>query len=322
MKTTARKRDRAAKKDGYGRRLREMNDALLVSSVHQQELTEQAERATAGLRRTERKLRASNRGLEQRVSERTEALTSYQQRLRGLVKELGRAEIRERKRLAVELHDNLAQMLAVCKMKVSAIEAAAPAGSPAAREALAVKLLLGQGIEYTRTLMSDLRPEILNEYDLLAAVRWVGQRMERFGLLVRVEDDGKPKPLEEELVALIFECARELLFNVVKHAATNEATVSLRRSNGKVRVTVSDAGIGFDPGSRMEASSEQRGFGLFSISERLGMLGGRMEVASVRGHGARVTLIVAVRTPLKDDTAPASRRPRRSAVRAGRTEAR
>lgn len=300
MSTSARERDHPAATGDYERRLREMNDALLVASVHQQERTEQAERAAAALRRTEKKLRA------------------YQQRLRGLVKELGRVEIRERRRIAVELHDNLAQLLALCKMKVSAIEAAAPAGSPIARDALAVKQLLGDGIDYTRTLMSDLRPDVLNEYDLAAAVRWVGQRMGRYGLVVRVDDDGRPKPLDEELVALLFDCARELLFNVVKHAATNKATVSLCRSRAEVRVTVSDAGVGFDPTRRTEGLSEQRGFGLFSISERLGMLGGRTEVESVPGHGARISLIVPIRCQSNNGAAHSDRRPARPAGRAGR----
>lgn len=301
MSTGHSKRDRVAAKD-YERRLREMNDALLVSSVHQQELTEQAERAAAARRRMEKKLRA------------------YQQRLRGLVKELGRAELRERKRLAGELHDNLAQMLALCKMKVSAIEAAAPAGSPTSVDALTVKELLGQGIEYTRSLMSDLRPEVLNEHDLAAAIQWVWRRMEPYGLVVRVEDDGQPKPLGEELVALIFDCTRELLFNVVKHAATNQATVLLSRSNGEVRVTVNDEGVGFDPGWRMEASSEQRGFGLFSITERLDMFGGRTEVASVHGHGANVSLIVPIRSQRKAEALHSDRRPKRCAARTGRKE--
>lgn len=320
MNRRGHKHERAAERDDYDQRLREMNDALLVSSVHQQELNEQSERAAATLRRTEKKLRASNAGLERRVAERTAALTAYQQKLRGLVRELGSAEIRERKRPAVDLHDNLAQMLALCKMKVSAIEAAAPLDSPTAREALAVKQLLGQGIDYTRTLMSDLRPEILNEYDLAAAVRWVGKRMERYGLAVRVEDDGQPKPLEEDLVALIFDCARGLLFNVVKHAKTNQAMVSLCRSNGEVRVTVSDAGIGFDPDRRIEVPSEARGFGLFSIRERLEMLGGRIEVASVRGHGTHVSLIVPVVARREADAAPVWRRPTGSAARTRRRE--
>lgn len=320
MSSRARKSNPSAATDDDVPRLRQMNDALLVSSVLQQELTEQAECAASALRRSEGKLRASNERLTQRVSKRTAALTAYQQQLRGLVKELSRVEIRERKQLAVELHDNLAQMLALCKMKVSAIEAAVPPGSPIARDALAIKQLLGEGIEYTRTLMSDLRPEVLNEYDLRAAIQWVGQRMGRFGLVVRVEDDGKPKPLDEELVALVFDCTRELLFNVVKHAQTKQATVLVSRSNRQVRVTVSDRGAGFDFEQQSAGVPEPRGFGLFSISERFSLLGGRMEVASVRGHGTEISLILPVRSH-GPDHAQARRRPHQPAGKTRRAEA-
>ena len=159
MRTRARKGGKGAARDDE-RRLREMNEALLVSSVRQHELTDRAEQAAAALRLGREQLQALNETLERRVAERTEELTKYQQRLRALVKELGHAEARERKRVATDLHDNLAQLLAVCKLKVSAIEASAPPGSPTARDALAVKEFLGQGLDYTRTLMSDLRPAV------------------------------------------------------------------------------------------------------------------------------------------------------------------
>ena len=305
----------------YASKLREMNEALLVSSVRQHELTERAELAAAALRQTQKELRASNEALEQRVAERTAALTQNQQRLCALVKQLGRAEARERKRVAGELHDNLAQLLAVCKMRVSAIEAAAPPGSPTAANALAVKEFLGQGLDYTRTLMSDLRPEAFNEHDLAEAMRWVARRMGRHGLVVRVEDDGDAKPLGEELLTLVFDSVRELLFNVIKHAGTSQATVSLRRAAGEVCVTVSDAGAGFDRGRQAAAPSEQGGYGLFSITERLGLMGGRAEVRSARGRGTRVRLIVPLSSQQGQRPARDAPRPRTPASRRGRTEA-
>lgn len=106
------------------------------------------------LRESQDQLQALNQVLEQRVAGQTAALAKEKRRLRALVEELGHAEARERKRLATDLHDNLAQLLAVCKMKVSAIEAPAPAGSLTALEARAVKQFLDEGIAYTPTLTS------------------------------------------------------------------------------------------------------------------------------------------------------------------------
>ena len=238
----------------------------------------------------EEQLRSANDVLERRVGERTASLTDYQRQLRSLVGELGRTEVRERRRLASDLHDNLAQLLAVCKMRVSSIQSSARAGTRVAKEAEAVKEFLGEGIAYTRTLMADLRPEAFNEHDLAAAVEWAARRMERHGLTVRVEDDGLPKPLDEDTLGLLFQSVRELLFNVLKHAGRKDAAVRLERLDGEVRVTVSDDGGGFDA-TRASGPSEDGGFGLFSIRERLDLLGGRMEVESAAGRGTRVTLV-------------------------------
>jgi signal transduction histidine kinase len=160
-------------------------------------------------------LRTLNETLERRVIERTKAMTAYQQQLRSLVAELNRTEQRERQRVAADLHDNLAQLLAVSKMKVSALQAAAKPDSSFAREAAAVKQLLGESMDYTRALMADLRPDVLNDSDLIAAIGWIAQRMRRHGLTVVVEDDGESKPLGEEVLGLVFQSVRELLFNVV-----------------------------------------------------------------------------------------------------------
>ena len=148
----------------------------------------------------EERMRSANEELERRVAERTAELVTYQRQLRSLVAELGRTEVRERRRLATELHDNLAQLLAACKMRVSSIHAAVRNNKRVAAEAEMVKEFLGEGIAYTRTLMSDFRPEVLDDHDLAAAVRWVARRMERHGLKVRVEDDGQPKPLDDDVL--------------------------------------------------------------------------------------------------------------------------
>jgi signal transduction histidine kinase len=150
--------------------------------------------------------------------------------------------------------------------------------------------LLGEAIEYTRTLMTDLRPDVLDEHDLAAAVEWVAQRMQRHGLKVTVEDDGKPKPLHEDVLGFLFQAVRELLWNVVKHARTTEARVLIERPDGYVRITVVDNGVGFNPSRRAALPTDAGGFGLFSIAERVDLLQGELEVDSAPRRGTRVTL--------------------------------
>ena len=103
---------------------------------------------------------------------------------------------------------------------------------------------------------------------------------------------------DREVRVLLTELVRELLFNVVKHARVDHATVHLRRDRQEVVVVVSDAGAGFDPASL--AADEQ--FGLYSVRRRLELLGGRFEIASSVGQGTRATLWIAAAetSPLAD----------------------
>jgi PAS domain S-box-containing protein len=241
----------------------------------------------------EDQLKAANEDLERRVGVRTESMRSHQRQLRSLVAELGREEIRQRRLIATELHDNLAKLLAVCKMRVSAIEAQLGKDPAAAKqEAAAVKDSLGEAIACTRTLMTDLRPDVLDAHDLPAAVEWVAQRMSRHGLKVNVIDDAQAKPIEEDVLGFLFQAVRELLWNVVKHARTTEASVRIERLDEQVRVTVDDRGVGFNPSKRAVLPTEHGGYGLFSIAERVDLLGGQMSVDSAPRRGTQVTLTV------------------------------
>jgi signal transduction histidine kinase len=246
-------------------------------------------RDETGRKGFEEQLKAANEALERRVSERTGSIETHQRQLRSLLAELGRAEIRQRRLLATELHDNLAQLLAVCKMRASSLEAQAPKDTPLRSEAAMVKDGLQEAITYTRSVMADLRPDVLDEHDLTAALEWAAGRMARHGLKVEVVDDGKPKPLDEETLGFLFQAVRELLWNVVKHAKTTAAVVRVERGEGAVRVTVEDRGKGFDP-ARRPAPTQEGGYGLFTIAERIDLLGGKLEIESARRKGTRVTL--------------------------------
>ncbi|MEX2574632.1 MAG: PAS domain-containing protein [Balneolaceae bacterium] len=249
-------------------------------------------------RRFEEKLRQLNETLEERVTERTEVLQTYQTNLRALVSELNKAEEREQQRLAGDLHDNLGQILAVCRMELELSQKKAPDHAGSEEIENTVKLL-DEAIRYTRELMSDLKlPAELNKENLVAMMKWLAGTMTKRGLKIRVEDDNKPKPLNEEVRIVLVQVVRELLFNVRKHADTDEAQVILKRQEDAVQIAITDEGKGFDPGEKTLPQTGEGGFGLFNARERLNLLGGTLDIDSAPGKGTTVML----HAPLRENS--------------------
>lgn len=238
----------------------------------------------------EEELRVVNDTLENRIGTRTADLLHYQRQLRSLDAELNLTEQRERNRLARELHDNLAQMLALCKIKAGLLHRAL-GRRKLAGEAAALKDYLDEALRFTRTMMSDLSPALLHQGDLLASMHWLAEKMRAHGLEVKIQDDGISKNIDESVRVVLFESVRELLFNVIKHAGTARAEVTLRKYQNFIRVAVRDHGIGFDHQSERPAPTSAGGFGLFNMRERLDLLGGRVEIRSVRNGGSIVILL-------------------------------
>jgi CheY-like chemotaxis protein/anti-sigma regulatory factor (Ser/Thr protein kinase) len=130
---------------------------------------------------------------------------------------------------------------------------------------------------------------------------------EKHGLRIEVVADGEAPLLTEDVKTPLFEAVRELLYNVVKHAQTDSATVRLGRiSAGAVEVTVSDTGCGFDPSRLTSPGTEGGGFGLFAMRERLSFVGGALEIASRPGGGSRITATVPIRPPVAPNPLPAA----------------
>ena len=231
-------------------------------------------------------------GTAQDISKRKEAeekLMLYQEQLRSLASELSLAEERLRRRIATELHDNIAQNLAVSKVKLEAL--ADPANPGLVKSLGEVINLVAQTIDATRSLTFEMSPPVLYELGFEAAVGWLAkQTRQRFGLDVEFSDDEKAKPLDIDVRVLLFQAVRELLVNVVKHAGTGRAKVSVHRGRGRILVTVEDDGVGFDVSSIGISDYSKGGFGLFNIRERLSHIGGGVEISSKPGHGTRVTL--------------------------------
>ena len=228
------------------------------------------------------------------AQERTRTLTQSQARLRALATELNLAEQRERKRLATELHDHLAQILVLGKMKVSKARRL-PGLTPSCLGLLnEVDQVLTRSLTYTRTLVADLVPPALRDFGLLAGLSWLVEQMRHNGLAVSLHTSMEELQLPENQTILLFQTIRELLTNVVKHAQSDEATVSLDQDMGTLWLEVRDNGVGFDSVVAIKNTENCSKFGLFSIGERMSTLGGTFEVESMPGHGtiARLTLPV------------------------------
>src|SRR6185369_16230426 len=106
---------------------------------------------------------------------------------------------------------------------------------------------LDESISMTRNLSIDLSPAILKGEGLTDALIWLSTQMEdQYGLKVTLNANGIAARYEDSLRILLFQAVREILFNVVKHANTHEATITLKRADGHTRLIVSDYGMGFD----------------------------------------------------------------------------
>jgi PAS domain S-box-containing protein len=262
-------------------------------------------------KQTEQELRDSRKELESRVQEQTselsttirslrgeiakralaeQALRDRSEQLRKLASELTLAEQRERQRLALILHDGLQQLLVGARFRLAVMERA---GNQAVQLAAAeVNDLLLESIETSRSLTAELSPPILMEGGLVPALEWLArwERTKR-GLVVSLDAQGEVGAMADDLTVLLFQATRELLFNVVKHAGVKSARVQVARFGDQVQITVIDEGSGFDTAQLRAEGGSSDGFGLFSIRERLELLGGRMEIDSAPGRGSRFTLL-------------------------------
>ncbi|MGD9852830.1 MAG: response regulator [Nitrospirales bacterium] len=260
-------------------------------------------------KRAEQDLQSLNDSLEQRIANRTRDLLKYQKHLRDMTLELVVTEQRERRRLANELHDYLAQLLVVCRMKIAQLRQE-EGGAALKAEVDEIDKILTDSLEYTRTLVAELSPSILYELGIVPALIWLGKQFERHELNVRIQEAEMNIPLPEDQAVFVYQAVRELLFNVKKHADINYATVSLKKTAAhELQVKVTDTGKGFQISDKSHDYAIPGKFGLFSIRDRLEALGGSMHIDSRPGQGTCITLLVPYIAPELSEAASKSSSP-------------
>jgi signal transduction histidine kinase/ActR/RegA family two-component response regulator len=225
------------------------------------------------------------------------ALRESRDRLRALAGELTLAERRERRRIAQVLHDHLQQLLVGVKFHVASLSGTDD--DRISRAAKEIATLMDEALAVSRSLTAELSPPIVNGAGWTPALEWLARWMaDKHGLAVALSVEPDAPAGAGDVRVLLYEAVQELLFNVVKHAQAKSASVTLRRGPGdQVQIVVADNGVGFEPATVTSAAAGGGGFGLFSIRERLDLVGGRLEVESAPGQGSRFTLTVPLGTP-------------------------
>ena len=230
-------------------------------------------------KKSELKLKATTDRLRQRTDQ-----------VHALNAALTVAEERERQRLSQVLHDDLQQLLVAAQIRVNQLQSSnKDVGEDSDATLQKVAEELKSAIQTTRHLSSELMPPIKND-SLCDALQWLALHMKNsYGLAVELEAETSLPPLEQSVHTLLFRTTRELLFNIVKHADVDEARVIMTvDENDSVFITVSDEGVGFDPSEIAQKTTG--GQGLFSIRERLEMIGGWYDVEAEPGVGTRTTI--------------------------------
>ena len=224
----------------------------------------------------------------QRLLQRLEA---NEREFRRLGRSVLRVQEDERRRLARELHDGVGQNLTALQHRLEQIGEALADGDDAAtapQHVDAALALCRDALNDTRQMSRLLRPPILDDLGLEAALRWLARSQgEASNLAIAVEIEPLPA-LEGDLNTLVFRIAQEALQNVAKHAQASNVLLRLVARAGILQLQVADDGRGCDP----EQALRTGGSGLGGMRERVRLHGGRLELHSAPGHGARIRAVV------------------------------
>jgi len=237
------------------------------------------------------KLEEKVRELEQEVVQRKHA----EQRLQALSKSLIEKLELERRHLARELHDELGQVLTAVKMNILTVKQWSDnAGAPPVLPETIVGI--DNAIQHVRNLSLMLRPSLLDDLGLQAALRWLADRTSKSsGLAVRFHGNVEGLRLPAEIETACFRIAQESLNNVVRHAEASRAAVKLDRQEESLTLNIIDDGRGFDVQECSRKAAAGGSFGLLGMQERAVLVNARMEIHSEPGTGTQVT----VRFPLR-----------------------
>jgi signal transduction histidine kinase len=239
-------------------------------------------------------LHATNDSLAHEVAERVAAeaaLARSRDQLRDLADRLQAVREEERTRVAYRIHDELGQQLAGLKMDIAWIERRErdQRSAEAIGKLRDMSHLIDSMVSTVRLITTELRPGLLDDFGLAAAIEWQLQEFEvRTGIATELDGADPDPPLSIERATGLFRIVQEALSNVAWHAQAQHVAVRLAHSPGELCLSVHDDGLGIGP----EPLANPKSLGLLGMRERARLLGGEMDISGAPGAGT--TLLVRI----------------------------
>ena len=234
-------------------------------------------------------LRQANEVLERRVYDRTAEVTAANERMKYLTSQILTAQEQERKRISMDLHDDLGQSLLVLRMQLNAMLRKSPAELPIRPGLEESAKYLVEIIDKVRSLSHALSPSTLGNLSLTEAVKSLLEEFQKYHDIGTAADLDEVGPLlSKEARVGIYRILQEFLANVHKHAQATRVKVAIKALGDQVMVAMEDNGIGFDVGEVRGAVHKPGGLGLLSMEGRVQMLGGRLSLESQLNRGTRL----------------------------------
>jgi signal transduction histidine kinase len=258
----------------------------------------------------------SNLELERRVEYRTRELDTSRSRLAFLLDKVMTAQEEERRRIARELHDETLQATAALGLALEIAAISLDKESLTSEELHRLKETVDQLIDGMNAIIQDLRPPMLDDLGLNAALRWfldhrlAGKNIPYHLLLsdgFRRAMDAMPETEQKKLELSLFRIIQEAVNNAAKHSRASQITVTLTGDFEEVRILVQDNGTGFDIEKFFQkARTERKGYGIVGIRERAALLGGRLDLNSAQGEGTTLTVRLPITQEAQNGSNPSS----------------
>jgi PAS domain S-box-containing protein len=215
-----------------------------------------------------------------------ERIRTGMERRRSLSRRLLTAQEEERRRIAVELHDELGQILTAVKINLESIERSPSANTLARLPAMIASV--DDALQRIKDIALDLRPSVLDDLGLEAALRWFADRSARnAGIAAHLSIDALP-PLEPNLQTACFRVMQEALTNVDRHAKARGVWIDLHVLDGALELSVRDDGIGFDVAAAKARAIAGNSVGILGMQERVALMGGEYDIVRIPNGGTEV----------------------------------